>query len=53
MLGAALTLEVSGRCGDMGEGVAAAAAAIDDGRAARLVAAITAHGARAAGSTHV
>lgn len=53
MLGAALALEVSGRCGDMGEGVAAAAAAIDDGRAARLVAAITAHGARAAGSTHV
>jgi anthranilate phosphoribosyltransferase len=53
VLGAALALEVSGRYGTMGEGVAAAAAAIDDGRASRLLAAVTAPGARAEGSTHV
>ena len=53
VLGAALALEVSGRCRDMREGVAEAAAAIDDGRASRLLAALTALGARTAGSTHV
>jgi anthranilate phosphoribosyltransferase len=48
VLGAALALEVSGRCRDMGDGVAAAAAAIDDGRASRLLAALAALGARTA-----
>jgi anthranilate phosphoribosyltransferase len=53
VLGAALALEVSGRCRDMGHGVAEAGAALDDGRASRLLASVAAPGARAAGSTHV
>ena len=53
VLGAALALEVSGRCRDMGEGVVAAAAALDDGRAARLLATIAAGGDRVARATHV
>jgi len=53
VLGAALALEVSGRCRTLGEGVAAAAAALDDGRSSRLLASVAAFGARAAGSTHV
>ncbi len=53
VLGAALALEVSGRCRDMGEGVVAAAAALDDGRASRLLASVAAFGARATGRTDV
>jgi anthranilate phosphoribosyltransferase len=52
VLGAALALEVSGRCRDMGEGVAEASAALDDGRASRLLAAVATCGARATGPTH-
>jgi len=37
VLGAALALEVSGRCRDAAEGLAAAASAIDDGRAQELL----------------
>ena len=53
VLGAALALEVSGRCRDMGEGVAAAAAALEAGRASRLLASVTAGGERVLGATHV
>jgi anthranilate phosphoribosyltransferase len=53
VLGAALALEVSGRCRTMAEGVAAAAATLDDGRASRLLASVAAFGARPAGSPHV
>ena len=53
VLGAALALEVSGRCRDMSEGIVVAAAVIDDGRASRLLASVAAFGARATGQTHV
>jgi anthranilate phosphoribosyltransferase len=42
VLGAALALEVSSRCGDMAEGVALAARALDDGRAERLLRSVVA-----------
>jgi len=53
VLGAALALEVSGRCRDMGEGVVAASAALDDGRASRLLSAVASFRARTADRTHV
>ncbi len=37
LMGAALALQVTGRCADLREGVAQAAAAIDDGRASQLL----------------
>jgi anthranilate phosphoribosyltransferase len=52
VLGAALALEVSGRCRSMDEGVVAAAAALDDGRAAGLLAVVAAFPARASGELH-
>ena len=52
VLGAALALEVSGRCSTMGEGVDASTAALDDGRASRLLDSVAAFRATAAGSTH-
>ncbi len=47
VLGAGLALEVSGRCRDMEDGVINAAAALDDGRARRLLSAVAAFGRRA------
>lgn len=53
VLGAALALEVSGRCHDMEEGLAVASGALTDGRATRLLAALRGFGATQGGPRHV
>jgi anthranilate phosphoribosyltransferase len=53
VLGAALALEVSGRCRDLDEGVDAAAAALADRRASQLLASVASFGARTGRMTHV
>ena len=53
VLGAALALEVSSRCGSMEEGVAVASAAIARGDASRLLASIVTASSQAAGGMHV
>jgi len=53
VLGAALALEVSSRCRNLKDGIAMASAAVDDGRASRLLEAIAAFGARKAGACDV
>ena len=50
VLGAALVLELTGRCATPAEALAAAGAAIDDGRAARLLERIVEFGATAGGA---
>jgi len=53
VLGAALALEVSSRCPDWSEGIKAASAAIDDGRASRLLVALAGFATRTEGASHV
>jgi anthranilate phosphoribosyltransferase len=52
VLGAGLALEVSGRTGDMAEGVTAASHALDDGRAGQLLFAVAGFRARNAEVRH-
>jgi len=52
VLGAALALEVSSRCEDWSEGIKLASAALDDGRAARLLLALAGFAARTEGASH-
>jgi anthranilate phosphoribosyltransferase len=53
VLGAALALEVCGRCRSMREGVLSATAALDDGRASRLLASVLAFGRQMSEAAHV